>query len=133
MISSMLMKKKPNSASQAFRMVANSVQRSNHWLGDYFRRMKTKGGNRYAIVATAKKIATIYYKMVGNKVAFSPLDLIQYQEKRNNAYYLQLKCFYNELEYSLPSWYLIQVPGINPTLANISFKFGYLIILSLKS
>ncbi len=79
------MKKKPNPASQVFRMAANAVQRSDHWLGDYFRRMKSKGGNKYAIVATANKIATIYYKMVKEKVEFSPLDLSQYQEKRKNA------------------------------------------------
>lgn len=85
MLSSRLAKKKPNAASQAFRMAANSVQRSDHWLGDYFRRMKSKGGNKYAIVATANKMATIYYKMVRNKVAFSPLDLNQYQEKRKQA------------------------------------------------
>ena len=85
LISSMLMKKKPNPASQAFRMAANGVQRSDHWLGDYFRRIKSKGGHKYAIVATANKIATIYYKMVSNKVEFNPMDLQQYQEKRNNA------------------------------------------------
>lgn len=85
MISSMIMKKKPNPASQAFRMAANAVQRSDHWLGDYFRRMKSKGGNKYAIVATANKIATIYYKMVKEKIEFSPLDLSQYKEKRKNA------------------------------------------------
>lgn len=85
LLSSRLAKKKPNAASQAFRMAANSVQRSDHWLGDYFRRMKSKGGNKYAIVATANKMATIYYKMVSKKVAFSPLDLHQYQEKRKQA------------------------------------------------
>lgn len=42
LISSKLLKKKPNAASQAFRIAANTVQRSDHWLGDYFRRMKTK-------------------------------------------------------------------------------------------
>jgi transposase len=85
LISSRLLKKKPNAASQAFRMAANSVQRSDHWLGDYFRRMKAKGGNKYAIIATANKMATIYYKMVTNQVAFNPLDLKQYQEKREQA------------------------------------------------
>jgi hypothetical protein len=85
LISSRLQKKKPNAASQAFRMAANSVQRSDNWLGDYFRRMKAKGGNKYAIVATANKMAIIYYKMVRNQIAFSPLDLNQYQEKRKNA------------------------------------------------
>lgn len=85
LLSSRLSRKKPNAASQAFRMAANSVQRSDHWLGDYFRRMKSKGGNKYAIVATANKMAAIYYKMVRNKLAFSPLDLHQYQQKRNHA------------------------------------------------
>jgi transposase len=81
LISSMLMKKKPNVASQAFRNAANAVQRSDNWLGDYFRRMKAKGGNKYAMVATANKIASIYYKMVKNKAEFNPLDLKNYQQK----------------------------------------------------
>ena len=84
-VSSKLMKKKPNLASQAFRNAANSVQRSNHWIGDYFRRMKSKGGNKYAIVATANKIATIYYKIVQNKEAFKPVDLKQYQDRYKKA------------------------------------------------
>ncbi len=81
LISSMLMKKKPNIASQAFRSAANAVQKSNHWLGDYFRRMRAKGGNKFAVVATAHKIATIYYKMVRYKQEFTPLDLFDYQHK----------------------------------------------------
>jgi len=62
-ISSNILKKKPNLASQAFRTAANSICKSNHWLGDYFRRMRSKGGHKYAIVATANKIASIYYKI----------------------------------------------------------------------
>ena len=85
LISSMLMKKKPNPASQAFRHAANAVQRSNHWLGDYFRRMKAKGGNSYAIVATAHKIATIYYKMVKYKQPFIPVNLDDYQRRYKQA------------------------------------------------
>ena len=85
LISSNLLKKKPNPASQAFRQAANSVQKSNHWLGDYFRRMKTKGGHKYAIVATAAKIAAIYYKMVRYKEEFKPMELEQYQKKYKQA------------------------------------------------
>jgi len=81
LISSSRLKKKPNPASQAFRAAANSVQRSDNWLGDYFRRMKAKGGNKYAIVATARKIAIIYYKMVRYKEAFKPVVLEEYKEK----------------------------------------------------
>jgi hypothetical protein len=81
----MLLKKQPNAASKAFRHAANAVARSDNWLGDYFRRMKAKGGNKYAIIATANKIATIYYKMVRNKQEFNPVDLQEYQLKYKQA------------------------------------------------
>jgi len=61
------------------------VQRSDNWLGDFFRRMKAKGGNKYAIIATANKIATIYYKMVHFKQEFNPLSLKDYQLKYKQA------------------------------------------------
>jgi len=85
LISSKVLKKKTNHASQAFKQAANSLQRSDHWLGDYFRRMKSKGGNKFAIVATANKLARIYYKMVTEKVEFKPLDLHDYQSKYKQA------------------------------------------------
>ena len=81
LISSSILKKKAGIASQAFRAAANGLQRSDHWLGDYFRRKKAKGGNKYAIVATAAKIAIIYYKMVKEKVAFCPVDVEEYRKK----------------------------------------------------
>jgi len=85
LISSKLLSKKPSPASIAFRHAANGVQKSDHWLGDYFRRMKTKGGNKYAIIATANKIATIFYKMVRYKEEFKPMDLALYQQKYKQA------------------------------------------------
>lgn len=85
LISSARLKKKPNLAAQAFRTAANSLRQSNNWLGDYFRRMKAKGGHKYAIVATARKLAIIYYKMVRFKQPFNPVDLQSYQEKYKAA------------------------------------------------
>jgi len=85
LISSKLLKKKPNAASQAFRIAANTVQRSNHWLGDYFRRMKSKGGNKFAVVATANKIAMIFYKMVTEQKDFIPVNQEAYQLKYKQA------------------------------------------------
>lgn len=84
-VSSSLLRKHPNIASQAFRHAANAVQRSDNWLGDYFRRMKAKGGNKYAIIATANKLATIYYKMVRYKQEFNPVNLQEYQQKYKRA------------------------------------------------
>lgn len=37
--------------------------------------MKSKGGNKYAITATANKLASIYYKMVKYKAEFTPIDI----------------------------------------------------------
>ena len=85
LISSQMLKKKPNIASQAFRYGANTLQRSDHWLGDYFRRMKAKGGNKYAIVAASRKLAIIYYKMVRFKQSFQPFDNDEYKQKFQRA------------------------------------------------
>ena len=97
-ISSMLMKKKPNIASQAFRNAANAIQRSDNWLGDYYRRMKAKGGNKYAMVATANKIATVFYVMVKSQQEFNPIDLNSYQQRYKQAKISYLERKLNELK-----------------------------------
>lgn len=84
-ISSTVLKKKAGLASKAFRACANSVQKSDNWLGDYFRRKKAKGGNKYAIIATARKIAIIYYKMVRYKKGFKPINTEEYREVFKSA------------------------------------------------
>jgi transposase len=83
LISSKVKKQKAGIASQAFRAAANSIQRSDNYLADFFRRMKAKGGNKYAIIATAKKLSVIYYKMVREKVEFCPIDAGEYRKKYN--------------------------------------------------
>lgn len=85
LISSAMFKRKPNPASLALQRAANAVAKSNNWLGDYFRRMKAKGGNKYAVIATANKIAKIYYKMVRYKQEFNPMELTAYQQKYKQA------------------------------------------------
>ena len=102
LISSHVMKGCPSIAGQAFRAAANSVQKSDHWLGDYFRRMKAKGGNKYAIVATANKIATIYYKMVRNQTEFNPPELAQYQEQRRTHKIKYLERKLQQLKAAVP-------------------------------
>ena len=97
-ISSSMMKKKPNASSQAFRNAANAVQRSDNWLGDYFRRKKAKGGNKYAVLATAGKIATIYYHMIRNKEEYKAMDLEQYQQKYKQAKIAYLERALNRLK-----------------------------------
>lgn len=73
--------KKKNKAGQAFLMAAYALQRSDHWLGHYYRRMKAKNGPLVATKATARKLAVIFYKMVKNKLEFSPISLENYNSK----------------------------------------------------
>ena len=84
-VGSKILKRKPNMASQAFRAAANGVAKSNHWLGDYFRRMKSKGGQKFAIIAVARKLALIYYQIVRYKQKFNPYNLEQCNKKVTNA------------------------------------------------
>jgi len=82
-LSSKVPRRRANPASQAFKSAANALQRSQHWLGDYFRRMKSRGGNKYAILATANKLAKIYYRMIQEKEEFKPINLQEYRTKFN--------------------------------------------------
>lgn len=85
LVSSKIMKKTPNNAAQAFRAAANGLRRTENWLGDYFRRMRAKGGQKFAIVATARKLAIIYYRMVRYKEAFIEVDMEVYKEKHRKS------------------------------------------------
>lgn len=84
-------KKKRHHAGQAFRVAANSLYHSKSPLGDYYRRIKAKAGAPKAVVATARKLAIIYYKMVANKEAFNPKALQDYQHKYKEHKINQLK------------------------------------------
>lgn len=74
-------KKKKSKAGQAFREVANTLWRSKNPIGEYLRRKKAKSGGAQAIVATARKIAAIYYKMVTEKVEFDPKEIEKHSKE----------------------------------------------------
>ena len=69
LISSRVPKRK-NPVGQVFRMCANATRDMKNPMGFYFRRLKSRGGHMSAIVATAHKMAEIFYIMVKNKVAY---------------------------------------------------------------
>jgi hypothetical protein len=60
-----------NRAGQAFRLAAQSLLRSSQTaLGAYSRRMRARHGPERAIVATAHKLARIFYSMLKTRIAF---------------------------------------------------------------
>jgi len=75
-------RKKKNNAGQAFRDAANTLWKAQNPIGDYLRRKKAKSGSCQAIVATARKLASVYYKLVTEKVQFDP----QVLEEKSQGY-----------------------------------------------
>ena len=66
--------KKKNKAGQVFKMAAFAVQRSKNWLAQFYHRIKNRSGVAKAITATARKIAVIFYKMIKEKLTFTPIS-----------------------------------------------------------
>jgi len=62
--------KRKNPVGQIFRLCANALKDAKNPMGYYFRRIKSRGGHMQAIVATAHKMARIFYVMVRNKCAY---------------------------------------------------------------
>jgi transposase len=73
--------KKKHYAGQAFRISALSMSKSMTPLGEYYRRIRSRAGGKKAVIATARKIAIIYYHMLSKKTSFDPLALLEYQNK----------------------------------------------------
>ena len=69
LLSSRIMKRK-NIVGQIFRTAASPMARDKCEMGYYYRRIRAKGGALQANVATAHKIAKIFYTMVKTKQAY---------------------------------------------------------------
>jgi transposase len=64
----------------ALRMAANSLQRSQSALGDYFRRMKARLGTPSAITATAHKLARIIHHLIKHRCSYDASVFAQEEE-----------------------------------------------------
>ncbi len=70
-----------NRAGQAFRLAAQAVGRTQTALGAYFRRMRAKHGPQKAIVATAHKLARIFYFMLKHRKPFHDIGVEEYDKR----------------------------------------------------
>jgi len=70
-----------NRAGQAFRLAAQSVSRTQTALGAYFRRMRARCGPQKAIVATAHKLARIFYFMLKHRTPFHDIGADEYDKR----------------------------------------------------
>jgi len=83
--------KTQNRASQAFRMAAQSLSRSNSALGGYYRRMRAKHGAPKAITATAHKLARIFYHMLKYRQAYHDPGQDYYEQQYRERVLQNLK------------------------------------------
>jgi len=66
----------------AFRQAANAAGNTKDTaLGQFFRRIAYKKGRKYAVTATARKIAVIVYNMITRNEPYRPMGKDEYQEK----------------------------------------------------
>jgi transposase len=72
-----------NRTAKALRMAAQSLYRSQSWLGQFYRRMRAKLGAPKAITATAHKLARILFHLLSTKQPYDETVFAQ-QELRNH-------------------------------------------------
>jgi transposase len=90
-----------NRAGQLFRMAAYPLHRSLTSLGIYLRRMKAKLGPAGATLATARKIAVIFYTMVTRQVEYDESIWARQDAERQKHYEAKLKRQAQKLGYQL--------------------------------
>ncbi|MGM0406545.1 MAG: transposase [Bacteroidota bacterium] len=77
--------------SYALRQAANAAGNSQSRLGDFFRRIAFRNGRNAAIIATARKIAVVIYKMLENKEQYSYCYLNSEMERIKKAQVRNIK------------------------------------------
>jgi hypothetical protein len=90
-----------NKAGQMFRMAAYSLSRADNPLGRFLRRMKAHLGPAGAIIATARKIATIFYIMVSRQIEYDPTIWAEQEAARQNRFESKIKAQAKKLGYQL--------------------------------
>jgi len=81
-------------AGQIFRLAAQSVAKSSHLaLGGFYRRLKARTSPAIAIVATARKLAVLFYRAMRHGLAYVERGLDAYEQsyRQRQRRYLQ-KC-----------------------------------------
>ena len=71
-----------NRAAEALRRAAVSAGRTETELGAYFRRKRAHKGPAGAVVATAHKLAKLYYVLVKEGKEYEPENAAQYEAKQ---------------------------------------------------
>lgn len=74
-------KRSANRAAAAFRIAASGVAKSKTALGAFYRRIKARAGAPKAIIATARKLAVLYYTMLKNGSSYVEVGQAAYEQR----------------------------------------------------
>jgi hypothetical protein len=94
-------RKVTNRASQVFRLAARSAGRSKTALGAFYRRLKARIGAPKALVATARKLALIFYQMVTKREPYREAGETAYNKQQKDRLLKRLKRQAQQLGYML--------------------------------
>lgn len=84
-------KKIKSRASRALRQAAQTLIRSQSYLGAYHRKMRYKLGSGKANVATARKLAVLFYNLLKNGTEFKDLGIDYFEAKFRERNIAKLK------------------------------------------
>ena len=84
-------RKVTNRLTLALRMAALALHRSQSFLGQYFRRLKSRLGTPAAITAAAHKLARILFHLITTRQAFDESVFAQIEERARQRQFLRLQ------------------------------------------
>ncbi len=90
-----------NRASTALRLAAQSLHRSNSYLGAYLRRMKARIGPQKATTATAHKLAQLIYRMLKHGMTFVDQGQELFEKQHQERYLKAVKKRLKAIGYDL--------------------------------
>ena len=87
----MATRKVNNRLATALRMAAQSLHRSQSFLGQYFRRMRTRLGSPPATTAAAHKLARILYHLITTRQSYDESVFAAMEERARKRQLAHLK------------------------------------------
>ncbi|HNM06487.1 MAG TPA: IS110 family transposase, partial [Leptospiraceae bacterium] len=78
-------------AANALRQAAQTLSRSQSYLGAYYRKMKSRLGAGKANVASARKLAVLFYNLMKNKFDYKDLGMEYFEQKSRDRNIASLK------------------------------------------
>lgn len=90
-----------NRAAIALRLAAQSLHRSQSFLGSYYRRMRTKLGTPKAITAAAHKLSRVVYRLVTTRQSYCESVFAEYEAQHRNRMEARLRRHARQLGFDL--------------------------------